>query len=192
MIKVGFICEGYTEQKLLNSSNFKLYLHQLGIDMIEDIINAEGAGNLLPHNILGYIDRLKSKSANKIIILTDLDDDICITNTKKRINASANEIVVIAVKKIESLFLACNSAMQKYLQDDAFYFEFPEKELVPFEKIRQLKLEKTGRGFNKNTGGKINLINNLLALGLDITEAAKHPNCPSAKYFINQLEGLAK
>jgi hypothetical protein len=53
-------------------------------------------------------------------------------------------------------------------------------------------LEKTGRGFNKNTGGKINLINNLLALGLDITEAAKHPNCPSAKYFIHKLEGIAK
>jgi hypothetical protein len=83
MIKVGFICEGFTEQKLLNSSNFKLYLNQLGIDIIEDIINAEGAGNLLPHNIVGYIDRLKIKSANKIIILTDLDDDICITNTKK-------------------------------------------------------------------------------------------------------------
>jgi hypothetical protein len=190
MIKIGFICEGFTERKLLESENFKNFLQSINIEIVNEVINAEGSGNLLPHNIFAYIERLKSKAAEKIIILTDLDDDICITNTKARIGATKNEIIIVAVKKIEAWFLACDSVMQKLLNDEDFQFENPELELNPFETIRQLKIEKTGRGFNKGTGGKINLLNNLLLLGLNITEAASHPNCPSAKYFINKLESI--
>lgn len=191
MTRVGFICEGFTERKLIESENFKKFLQSIHIEIVDEVINAEGSGNLLPHNIVAYIQRLKSKEAEKIVILTDLDDDICITKTKERIGATDSEIVIVAVKKIESWFLACNSAMQSFLNDKAFHFENPEEELIPFEKIRQLKIEKTGRGFNPGTGGKINLLNNLLRLGLNIQEAAAHSNCPSAKYFIDKLVSIA-
>lgn len=191
MIKVGFICEGFTERKLIESENFKNFLQSINIEVVDEVINAEGSGNLLPHNIAAYIKRLKTKAAEKIVILTDLDDDICITNKKKSIPVGENEIVIIAVKKIEAWFLACDSMMQKLLNDENFQFKKPEEILNPFETIRQLKIEKTGRGFNKGSGGKINLLNNLLLAGLNITEAAMHPNCPSAKYFINKLESIS-
>ncbi len=186
MIKVGFICEGFTERKLLESDNFKSFLTAVSIE-ITTVINAEGSGNLLPHNIGPFIEILESEGSKIIIILTDLDEDACITLTKKRVNARPNDIVIIAVKAIESWFLACTSSMRKILNDANFEFQFPENESNPFETIRQLKFFKTGRGFNKGTGGKLNLLNNLLLLGLNITEAAQHPNCPSAAYFINKL-----
>jgi hypothetical protein len=191
MIKVGFICEGFTERKLLESANFKSYLQSINLEQVDEVINAEGSGNLLPHNIKAYTERLKNKGADIIIILTDLDDDICITKTKNRIKAAENEIIVIAVKKIEAWFLACSSTMQQLLKDDTFQFEFPENEAIPFETIRHLKLAKTGRGFNNGTGGKLNLLNNLLSFNLDIKEAAQHPNCPSAAYFVNKLRQIA-
>jgi hypothetical protein len=49
---------------------------------------------------------------------------------------------------------------------------------------------KTGSGIAKGTGGKKKLINILLGLGIDIHQAAAHPNCPSAKYFIDKLSSL--
>ena len=73
-----FICEGNTEQILLQSHSFKSLLTSLNLESLP-VIDAKGAGNLLPHNIAGYINRLESQRAEKIFILTDLDEDICIT-----------------------------------------------------------------------------------------------------------------
>lgn len=81
--------------------------------------------------------------------------------------------------------------MQKVLNDDSFLFEFPENEINPFEKIRTLLFQRTKRGITKGTGGKITLVNKLLLAGLDISQAAAHPNCPSAAYFIKKLNELA-
>jgi hypothetical protein len=189
MIKVGFICEGFTEQKLLESAKFQAFLQSIQIEQVGNIINAEGSGNLLPHNIAGYINSLKEKQADTIIILTDLDEDICITKTKERINVSQEHIVVVAVKQIESWFLACTSCMRVLLKEPGFSFQYPEAEAIPFETLRKLKLEKTGSGVTAS--GKIKLMNILLSLGLDIQEAASHPNCPSAKYFIDKLHQIA-
>lgn len=46
MVQIGFICEGYTEQFLLQSDSFREYLHSINIDPLP-IINAEGINNLL-------------------------------------------------------------------------------------------------------------------------------------------------
>jgi hypothetical protein len=191
MVKVGFICEGQTEQILLQSESFRQLLLSMNIQSLP-VIDAGGAGNLLPHNIDGYIARLEKEGAEFIIILTDLDEEICITKTKERIGARPKDIVVIAVKKIESWFLACGSAMTKLLGLPNFEFTNPEDDKNPFETINQLLHKHTGRGVGKKTAGKIKLVNRMLEHGLDLSTAAAHKNCPSAAYFIKKLTDAGK
>lgn len=190
MVKIGFICEGKTEAIFLSSQNFIQFLQSKNIELVS-VFDAKGNGNLLPKNISEYITALEKKGAEKILILTDLDEDACITVTKQRLQARPQDIVVIAVKQFEAWLLASTPAMRLLLSDAAFIFDKPEEENVPFDTIRNLMIQKTGRGINKVVGGKIKLTNIFLSLGLDISQAAAHPNCPSAAYFIKKLNELA-
>lgn len=189
MVKIGFICEGITEFLWLQSPEFKQFLTDIDLSLT-NTINAEGSGNLLPHNIAGYIKQLKKDGAEKIVILTDLDEDVCITKTKERISAIEDSIVIIAVRQIESWFLACTPTMRALLKDNSFTFDFPEHEKAPFLTINNLLIEKTGRGIGRYMSGKVKLIKRLLSLGLDINQAASHPACPSANYFIEKLKQI--
>ena len=186
MVKIGFICEGDTEQILLLSDNFQLYLSSLNLQAV-NVINACGSGNLLPHNIKGYIESLEKAGAEVIFILTDLDDDICITKTKSRIKSREQDIVAIAVKKIEAWFLANDNAMRSLLNNAAFSFPNPEMESSPFETINNLLVKYKGRGIGKSSAGKIKLVSKLIDLGIQVPDSAKHKNCLSAKYFIEKL-----
>jgi hypothetical protein len=186
MIRVGFICEGYTEKILLESTAFNDLLNSFQINALQ-VINAEGCDNLLPHNIRPYTTILEQAGAQFIVILTDLDDDACITETRRRISARKQDIVIIAVKKIESWFLACTPAMQRLLGQPEFTFPNPETEADPFETINKLLIDHSGRGIGKKTAGKKKLINRLLEHKFDLTHAAAHPNCPSAAYFLRKL-----
>ena len=190
MVKVGFICEGYTEQILLLSDKFQQLLTSINLELI-NVINATGSGNLLPHNIKGYLESLEKDGAEIIFILTDLDNDVCITHTKARIQSREQDIVIIAVKKIEAWFLANEPAMRLLLNNSSFSFETPENEEVPFETINYLSVKFTGRGIGKKNAGKIKLVNKLLELGLDLRHSGSHPNCLSAKYFIDKLNKVA-
>ena len=190
MVKIGFICEGQTEQIFLQSDRFKELLASLNIESLP-VIDAEGAGNLLPHNISGYIERLEKQGAQTIFILTDLDEDICITKTKERISARPQDIVVIAVKKIEAWFLACSRGMQNLLGEPAFVFTSPENENNPFETINQLLIKYRGRGIGKKSAGKVKLVFRMIEAGLNLPDAAAHDNCPSAKYLLKKLEEIA-
>lgn len=189
MVKVGFICEGKTEVLLLSTDNFNNFLQSIGIERV-NVVNAETQGNLLPHNIENYIAQLITEGASTICILTDLDKDACITITKERINPRPQDIFIVAVKKIEAWFLANTHALQLLLNSADFIFKYPEKEDDPFLVINQLMVKHTGRGIGvhgKRTSGKIKLINKLIQIGIQIELSASHPNCPSAKYFINKL-----
>ncbi len=186
MVKVGFICEGDTEAILLSSDNFQLYLSSINLRAV-NVINACGSGNLLPHNIKGYIEGLEKSGAEVILILTDLDENICITETKNRIKARLQDIVIVAVKKIEAWFLANGTTMQFLLNDANFSFAQPELEVNPFRTINDLLVEKTGRGIGSRSSGKIKLVTKLIDLGFDLSASATHPNCSSATYFINKL-----
>ncbi len=191
MVKIGFICEGDTEAILLSSDNFQLYLSSINVQAV-NVINACGSGNLLPHNIQGYLKRLQVSGAEVIFILTDLDENICITETKNRIEARLQDIVIVAVKKIEAWFLANSTAMQLLLNNANFYFDRPELEVNPFRTINDLLVEKTGRGVGSRSSGKIKLATKLLNLGFDLAASANHPNCASATYFINKLIQIGK
>ena len=135
---------------------------------------------------------MESAGAEKIVILTDLDQYPCITSAKNRVNGRTEDFIIIAVKQIESWFLANNLAMRQLLKDDAFKFENPENEEAPFETIRQLMISKTGRGIGGRDKGKTLLVRRLLNNNLQIELSATHPNCKSATYFINKLNSLKK
>jgi len=161
MVKIGFICEGDTEQILLLSDNFQLYLSSINLQAV-NVINAWGSGNLLPHNITGYLQSLEQAGAQVIFILTDLDDDVCITQTKSRIKAREQDIMIIAIKKIEAWFLANDNSMRTLLGDLQFSFPSPETELNPFEIINALLVKYKGRGVGRTSAGKIKLVRKLI------------------------------
>ena len=191
MVKIGFICEGDTEQILLLSGSFQQYLSSINL-LAVNVINACGSGNLLPHNIGGYVESLEKAGAEVVVILTDLDDDICITRTKERIKPRVHDVVIIAVKKIEAWFLANDIAMRSLLKDGQFSFIAPEGEDNPFETIKGLLLKFTGRGIGRTSSGKIRLIKRLIDLGFDLQNSANHPQCFSAKYFLGKLKEIGK
>lgn len=189
MVKLGFIGEGAVEKIILESSQFQEYLRSLGIDFVKEVIDAKGNGNLLPHNIEAHTQILKDKGATKIIILTDLDEDQCITLTKDRIHPSDYHTIIVSINEIESWFLADEEAMKKLLKHMSYSIEAPETVEEPFEKIRALRMEKIGRGI----GTKVILANLMIRKNnFSVLRAAAHPNCASARYFIQKINDFSK
>lgn len=185
MVKIGFIVEGETEALILYSDKFKAILNELNLVSV-GIINAGGNKNLLPHNILIHQTNLIKKGAETILILTDLDDDQCITKTKERITERENQIIAVAIKQIEAWFLA-DSILLSNLFNESFTFDYPEKENVPFDTLRALLIQFRGRGLPKKVPMALKMLNS----GFSIQNAAKHPNCPSANYFLTKLKQCA-
>lgn len=185
MVKIGFIVEGETEAIILYSDKFKAILNELNLVSV-GIINAGGNKNLLPHNILIHQSNLIKKGAGTIVILTDLDEDQCITKTKARITERENQIIIVAIKQIESWFLA-DSLLLSNLFNEPFSFDYPENENVPFDTLRALLIKYRGRGLPKKIPMALKMINS----GFSIQNAASHPNCPSANYFLTKLKQCA-
>jgi hypothetical protein len=183
MVKVGFICEGITKKLIIDSADFKNILATNNFQLINSI-DANGSGNLLPKYIGPFIESLKDDGAEKIFILTDLDKDLCITKTKERINAPETIIVVIAVKQIEAWFLADSITLSKVFEK-GFHFDFPENEIIPRDKLREIFVKEIGRGFGDS---KPKFAYNFIKNGFSVLNAANHPNCDSAKYLLNKLK----
>ena len=188
VVNIGFICEGYTELFILESDNFKGILNSLKLKSV-GVINVMGNGNLLPHNIKIHQENLFEKGASFIFVLTDLDEDQCITKTRLRITESENQIIIVAVKQIESWFLADASTMSLIFKGD-YSFENPENEDVPIETIRKIYFDKFKRGLIGRDEKK-KLAKKMLNSGFSIQNAANHPNCPSANYFLTKLKSIA-
>lgn len=187
VVNIGFICEGYTELFILESESFKIILNSLKLKSI-GVINVEGNGNLLPHNIKIHQENLFDEGASLIFVLTDLDKDFCITKTRLRITEFENQVIIVAVKQIESWFLADNSTMNLIFKE-GYSFEYPENEDVPIETIRKLYFDKFRRGL-VGRDEKKKLAKKMIHNGFSIQNAANHPNCPSAKYFLTKLQSI--
>jgi hypothetical protein len=66
--------------------------------------------------------------------------------------------------------------------------ENPEIIENPFQEIRRLRIEKIGRGIPT----KVILAKQMISkFGFSIQRAAEHPNCSSAKYFLQKITELA-
>lgn len=183
MVTIGFIVEGDTEKILFSSTAFQNYLTSINVNYIPQIINAEGNGNLLPHNIREFTQTLIDKGAEKIFIITDLDSDECVTKTKERINPYNIHQCIISKKAIESWFLADTETIRKYLNSDDYICEMPETIENPFEEIKNQRMTR----INKGVSDKKILVKTLLNLGLSFESITSNPNCNSAKYFHNKL-----
>lgn len=183
MVKVGFICEGETEKIIVDSVDFKSILALNNLQLVKSI-DATGNGNLLPKHIIPFIESLKDDGAEKIFILTDLDEDVCITKTKERINAPENVVVIISVKQIEAWFLADSITLSKIFKKE-YQFDFPENENNPREKLREVFVAETGRGIGSSKPG---FAKRFLKEGFSVSNAVNHPNCNSAKYLLSKLE----
>lgn len=187
MVKLGFICEGETEKLIIESEAFKTLLAKSDLQLVLTI-NAEGNGNLLPHNIEKFIAILEDAGCDKIFILTDLDKDSCITFTKQRILTRQKDVIIVAVKQIESWFLSDSQTLSGLFKTK-FQFKFPENEIEPYDTLNTLFINYTERGNGKkDNGGKIKTAQKMLVNGFSLTNAANHPNCPSAQYFIKKLQ----
>lgn len=186
MVKVGFIGEGKTEQLVLQSPSFKSWLYRHGIELVGEVIDARGSGNLLPNRIEPLRAELFGYEAEKIVILTDLDTDPSVTVTQERIGQYDRQVVLVAVQKIEAWFLA-DTQLICQMTNATVFIEKPELVNDPFEMIRQIFIEKTGKGI----GTKPILARRMIKYGFTIENAAQHPNCPSAHYFLTTLKTLA-
>ncbi|MGN6842982.1 hypothetical protein ACTHUM_15490, partial [Neisseria sp. P0021.S006] len=105
MVKVGFIVEGSCEKIIIESEAFKTFLHRNDFELIEPVVDANGAGNLLPHNIEPFIGVLEANGAERLYILTD-SDGLPVEGVKERISHAKITAYFIAVKAIEAWFLA--------------------------------------------------------------------------------------
>ncbi|GAB4041539.1 hypothetical protein [Spirosoma gilvum] len=186
MVTVGFICEGDTEVKIVKSDAFQQVLRQAGLQCVFPVEDADGNGNLLPHKLPEKRNTLEKAGADVLIILTDLDQESCVTKTRQRIGEVPGQQIVVAVQEAEAWFLADTTTLSTLL-GKTVYFEYPEREPEPFETIRRLFIEETGRG----VGTKPILARRMLKYGFTIENAAQHPNCPSATYFLTKLQTLA-
>lgn len=189
--RIGFICEGESEKIIIESKAFQNFLIQNGFDCAK-VVDAVGNGSLLPKNIKNHLLTMERYKADVIVVLTDLDEDRCITLTKERIKPDLpeNVIIIVSVKAIESWFLADSSTMSAITKKN-FFYEFPEKtDSKPIDAINDVFKEELKRGIGRS--GKPRLARYFINQGFDVNNAAQHPNCPSAKYFINKIQELAQ
>jgi len=190
VVRVGFIVEGDTEKVLVESLPFKNWISKFNIELIDQVINAKGGGNLLPHKIDDMIETLINQSANHIFILTDLEDYPSISYVKDRTSHPKVDDSFITIISTESWFLACSTALGFWLgKDSAYYISDPENRDIekPFERIKALGLQEKKRGCRN----KITLAKDMVQrCGFTFEEILEHPNCSSIKYMENILKTL--
>jgi hypothetical protein len=185
MVTLGFIAEGDTEKRVLTSESFRNLLNKLGLTFLETVENAGGVSNLRKEKIKSLVQILKDKGANRVLILTD-SDGRCITSAKKEIDPTGENVVIVAVQMIEAWFLADTAAMSIFLKGK-YFCETPEAIPNPFETIKTERKERLGSG----VGDKRTLGQKMHYSGFSLEAAAAHPNCPSAKYFLDKLTALS-
>ncbi len=192
MVKVGFICEGETERIIISSPQFHDFLQSIRLERIEPVIDAGGNGNLLPKFLSAHTNTLLAQGAERIFILTDRENYPCITSVKKRVDAPNDHIVIVAVQQFESWFLADSTAMKSLLKDGQFICDAPESFSVPIQEIGS-QLKARGLRGPGRVSGKLTLAKWMLNYhNFSIARAAQHPNCPSAAYFMQKLNSIAK
>ncbi|HEY4538163.1 MAG TPA: hypothetical protein VIG45_06890 [Erysipelothrix sp.] len=188
--KIAFIVEGDTEKIIIESDTFKNWIKNFNLELIDQVINATGGGNLLPDKIEDMIYTLKNQGAEHIFILADLELAPSIQSVKDKMEHPEVKDIFITVVALESWFLACSSALGKWLQqDEPFFTENPEDTSLemPFERIRKIGVEVRGRGISNKVALAKTMINHH---GFNFEEILAHPNCSSLKYIERVLKSL--
>lgn len=191
VVKIGFVVEGDTEKLLIESTNFRNWATQHNIEIGIPVINAEGGGNLCPRRIEKYINScLTQVKPDKLVVLTDLECEPCITQVKQRIGNGRVTKIFVARKAIEAWFLADTQAMRTWLEHTEFFEELPEQTVgMPWERLRDVS--KTF--LKRDPEGKVLFTRKIInRFSFSIERAATHPNCQSANYFLEKLKEIAQ
>jgi len=190
LVTVGFVVEGPSDKKLVESELFQNWLQQDFDLKVLKVVDAGGNGNMCSRKIPQYVELLRKQvNPDKVVVLADLDPDKCapcITKRKEIIGSANIDLVVIACKAMESWFLADTEAMRSWTKNSDFFEEFPEQ--TPF--TAEKRLDEIGRAaINRGFGNKINFAVKFIHIhGFSVNRAAAHPHCPSAKYFVEKLK----
>lgn len=187
MVKLGIICEGPSEPVILNTDLFRSSLANLNIELIEVVTagsKTQYRADLIEKHRLILLD----KGAEKIVVLVDLDKDVCITFTKQVITPFPDQFVIVAVKEWENWYLADEVALSQFVGGPVS-IEYPEQDEDAITTIINLGIE--SRRFKRFRKGKPLLAEKMRDNGFTIEAAARHPNCPSAQYFLTTLQTLA-
>lgn len=191
MKKIGIIGEGSSETIIFNSeafNNFSL-ANQLSI---VGVYNAGGRDIILNKSpkIESFFKIFKDLNADYIIIVSDLENDVCISAYKNKIpKYDDKQIEIVAVRSIESWLLADTDTL-KMLLDTEFYYEYPEStNKLPFDELQEIFLIHTQRGLGPS---KPRIMKRFVRSGFSVSNSANHKNCPSAAYFVNKLKEISK
>lgn len=189
MVKVGFIVEGDSEMVFMKRNTaFHQLLQYLNIEIVA-LVDGKGGQLLNPRLLNGLKGICKDAGAEHIFILTDLDEEDSFEQKKLKLDGENVTSIVIAKRSFEAWFLADTNVIRIILGNPDYYCESPEDINTPFEEIKRLAiLFREGKGY----GSKPLLAGRMNSHGFNIEKAAQHPNCPSAKYFINKLQELAQ
>jgi len=186
--KLGFIGEGETEATILKSEKFIEFLERFGFEFV-GARDAGGRGNFEKNNgiVDSHIKSLLKNGAEKIFIITDLENYSCISLAKQSIAKFSNDqIVIIIPKALEALFLAESDALNKILKTKRSYL-FPENTVkLPFDEINDL----FSQDGIKEVKSKNKMTKRFLSNGFTIENASQHPYCKSAKYLLKKMKEL--
>ncbi len=166
MVKVAFIVEGKVEQIFIDNLHSNGWLESKNIEKVGPTIDAKGGGNLCPRNMNLYVEQ-----------------------AKERLGACSICTIVLAKKAIEAWFLADNEVLKILTEKDIAYINPEVTEEMPYDEYKKILLEYTGRG----TGSKVTFAKKVIKKhSFSIDRASYHPNCQSAKYFIEKITNIGR
>lgn len=182
MVKAGFIVEGASERIVVESLKFRELLRSCGYELVTPVVDAKGGGNLLPQNISAFIARLDTAGAERIFVLTDLEDEAQVATVRARVAHPRIQFAFIAVKALEAWYLADSAAINAWLGTDNFYEQNPEATPdKPWEQLKQVAVQFGTRG----PGSKVAFAKKITKqCGFSIESASAHPACPSAQELV--------
>lgn len=190
MVKLGFIVEGDSEKIMVESAGFKRWANLQGLEICTPVINAKGGGNLLPHHMGPMLTQLARSSPDHIVVLTDLEDAPNTDAVKARITETHTQLIFVAVKALEAWFLADTNAMRSWLKQPEFFEQAPEQTAaMPWDRLKEIA---SALGVRGPGSSKVIFAKKFCGThGYQISNAAAHLACPSAKAFHDALVGLA-
>ena len=192
MVTVGFVVEGASEKRLVESKLFRKWLREdCNLAVIDPVVDAAGNGNMCSRNIEALVKGIRIQAnPDKVVVLADLDPETCapcVQERKKIIGSQDIDLVAIAKKAMESWFLADTEAMRRWLSDDTFCEVAPETLAgMPWDRLKEL-----GRKRGSGPGTKVRFSGKFIREHrFDVRRAAQHDQCPSARYFVKRLCAL--
>lgn len=191
MRRIGFVCEGESEKILLSSQAFNDLLFEFDLESV-GIFDAGGRDQLInkSNKIEIFLKIFYDLKAEKVFILLDLENEPCISICKNKFDKyPENCVQIVAVKALEAWLLSDSNTLSFLLKEKIVYNEPEITDTLPIIKLREIFIDKTGRGLGIR---KPKIIARFIKNGFTVEKAAEHPNCNSAKYFIKKLKEFSE